>query len=379
MNILFDLKCTQPAGSTKRHGGGKYGEIVLRRIVERKLPVICTYDSSKWFNEEMRDLLDKNQVKLCDLHKESLDEIVSQNDIKVMYIPCYITEDMANYTGCQVITTIHGQRTLECPIDYYEMKYRPMSNIGRYLFKRLFTHYYRQRRHGDPIRRMLASNMGIVTVSEHSGSAFRTFFPEFKDKEIPVFYSPNTSVKETFDRKFNDKYFLLVSAGRPFKNCLRGIEALDNLFSCGYLDGYRVRITGDKGPSTFRYNIKNPDRFEFMGYVDEEVLDQLYHDAYCLIYPSLNEGFGYPPIEAMHYGTPVLASPLSSIPEVCQDAAIYFDPFSVDEIMNRILLVTDEKRHKEYSEKALRQFKMIKMRQDRDLDGLIDYLYNFQR
>lgn len=373
--ILFDLKCTQPAGSTKRHGGGKYGEIVLRRIVERKLPVICCYDSSLWFNEEMKSYLEDNSVELIDLQKTPLDDIVDTYNIKMMYIPCYITEAMSKYSKCKVVTTIHGQRTLEAPIDYYDTLYRPYSNIGRYLIKRLFTHYYRHKRHAEPIRRMLLSEMGIVTVSEHSAAAFKTFFPDFKDRDIPVFYSPNTSVLNIDKRKYNEKYFLLVSAGRPFKNCLRAVKALDKLFSVGYLKDYRVKITGDRGPSTFLYNIANKDKFDFMGYVDEQELDQLYHDAYCLIYPSLNEGFGYPPLEAMHYGTPVLASPLSSIPEVCQGAAIYFNPFSIDEIMNRIILITDEARHKKYSDLAYKQFDIIKKRQDEDLDKLIDYLY----
>ena len=46
--ILFDLTATQPIGSNKRHGGGKYGEVVLRQILKRGLPVTCYYDSNKW-------------------------------------------------------------------------------------------------------------------------------------------------------------------------------------------------------------------------------------------------------------------------------------------------------------------------------------------
>ncbi len=377
MNILFDLKCTQPSGSTKRHGGGKYGEIIFKRIVERHLPVICTYDSSKWLNEEILSIIKQNNVKLCDLHSQSIDDIVRENNIDILYISCYITDDMTRYDKCQVITTIHGLRTLESPIDYQEMLYRPASNIGRYLFKRFLTRYYRQKRHGDPIRRMLNSKMGIVTVSDHSAKAFDVFFPEFKARRIPTFYSPNTSRDIIFNRKYNEKFFLLVSAGRPFKNCLRAIQALDKLFSNGYLTDYSVRITGDRGPKTFRYKIKNSAKFSFMGYVEEQELEQLYHDAYCLVYPSLNEGFGYPPMEAMHYGTPVLASAISSISEVCQGAAIYFNPFAVDEIMNRILQITDLETHSKYSKLAFEQFKIIKKRQDEDLDKLIDYIYNY--
>lgn len=55
--ILFDLVATQPSGTSIRHGGGKYGEVVLRRILERGLPVSCYYDSNKWLNPDIKSLL----------------------------------------------------------------------------------------------------------------------------------------------------------------------------------------------------------------------------------------------------------------------------------------------------------------------------------
>lgn len=57
------------------------------------------------------------------------------------------------------------------------------------------------------------------------------------------------------------------------------------------------------------------------------------------VYPSLNEGFGYPPLEAMRYGVPVIASPYSSITETCGGGALYFNPTSIEEIMNRMMMV----------------------------------------
>ena len=192
---------------------------------------------------------------------------------------------------------------------------------------------------------------------------------------IPVFYSPSTSKSEITQRKYDEKYLMMVSGNRCEKNILRAIMALDDLFDIGCIKEFKVKITGAKDSSNFRYIIRNKDRFEFMGYVDDYELEQLYHDAYSLIYPSLNEGFGYPPLEAMHYGVPVLASSYSSISEICQGAAMYFNPFAVEEIANRILQISNKEVHDKYSILAKSQYRVIREKQENDLDGLIRYIY----
>ena len=169
---------------------------------------------------------------------------------------------------------------------------------------------------------------------------------------------------------------MLVSAFVPFKNGLRAIVALDRLFSAGNLKDVKVKVTGLSTSQKYRYKIENPDKFDFLGFVSDEELEQLYHDAYCLVYPSLNEGFGYPPVEAMHYGVPVLASPFTSITEVCADAAIYFNPFSIEEIMGRILYIMNEEVRKLYSAKAFEQYNKIHLKQEEDLNKLVDYIFS---
>ncbi|MEI8167768.1 MAG: glycosyltransferase family 1 protein, partial [Chloroflexales bacterium] len=68
------------------------------------------------------------------------------------------------------------------------------------------------------------------------------------------------------------------------------------------------------------------DSVRFAGFVPEEHLVALYHAAELLVYPSLYEGFGLPVVEAMACGTPVITSPVGSIPEVAGDAALLIDP-----------------------------------------------------
>ena len=82
------------------------------------------------------------------------------------------------------------------------------------------------------------------------------------------------------------------------------------------------------------------------------------------LFLSLNEGFGYPPLEAMRFGTPVVASPLSAIHEVCQNSVEYIDPRSVHDIKRGILrILMDSRRRDELQEKGIKRVAAIKARE----------------
>ena len=380
--LFFDLTATQPDGDSKRHGGGKYGEVLLKRIVERGLPLICGYDSCRWLNPDMINLIHDKNIQLFDVSQITENEIIKNEGID-LYYTASVTSEKLKLRCCNVIGTLHGLRGLETPVDIWSLKYRPFfRNLKLYIKNKLrlkILHSKYRMMLGD--MKLLkticdSTHFKIVTVSFHSAYSIKSYYAGFRTKEIPVFYPPSTTTDNKPAHKFADKYFLLVSANRTYKNCLRAIVALDELFTEGGLEGYNVKITGVSDASIYRYNIKNPSRFCFMGFVDDDELEQLNHDAYCLIYPSLNEGFGYPPLEAMRYGTPVVASPVTSISEVCGESVIYFNPFSIEELKSRLLMITDFNIHKQYSEKGYRRYLAIHEKQERDLDLLIDYLYN---
>jgi glycosyltransferase involved in cell wall biosynthesis len=84
-----------------------------------------------------------------------------------------------------------------------------------------------------------------------------------------------------------------------------------------------------------------PDGVESHGHVPGAELVELYRSAAALVYPSLYEGFGIPCLEAMACGCPVAASRVASLPEVCGDSAVYFDPFSAEAIADGIREVLD--------------------------------------
>lgn len=379
MSILFDLCATQPNSNGKRHGGGIYGEVVLRRIIERKLPVEVFFDSTKWLNPEMDILLNDNSIKKHDVHGKHLQDIIDSNKVDIIYSPL-----LENYyrgiERCKIKATIHGLRYLELPLDWNKFQYKKENNLKSFvlfILHRLFPSYMKSR-DTRLLSWMFNPSYDIITVSNHSAYSIRLFYPELRNKVIKVFYSPLLYKEHCTEKQNVGKYFLLVSGNRWEKNNLRAIKALDTLFSNGALDSYNVIITGATSCNIFKYKIKNINKFIFKGYVSDEELTVLYNNAYCLIYPSLNEGFGYPPLESMRFGNPVLASSFSSISEVCGDAVLYFNPFSEDEIANRILMITNEAIYKEMSSRALRRFDFIKNRQIEDLDKLVDYIYNIR-
>jgi glycosyltransferase involved in cell wall biosynthesis len=85
------------------------------------------------------------------------------------------------------------------------------------------------------------------------------------------------------------------------------------------------------------------NRFVFAGFVTENLLLALYSEAKLFLYPSLREGFGLPILEAMAFGTPVLTSNISAMPEVAGDAAFLVNPYSVEEITSKMIVAYENK------------------------------------
>lgn len=132
-------------------------------------------------------------------------------------------------------------------------------------------------------------------------------------------------------------YLLFVGNVKPNKNLRRLVEAFATLMT-DHPDLYLV-ITGKKegfitgDPGLFERIEGNPElarRVSFTGYVSFDDLPVLYSLASLFVFPSIYEGFGFPPLEAMACGCAVVASNATSIPEVCGDAVEYIDPHSIE-------------------------------------------------
>lgn len=131
-------------------------------------------------------------------------------------------------------------------------------------------------------------------------------------------------------------YILYVGNDYPHKNLKRLNSAFKKIIESG-LDYQLILIT------------------EF---VSEQELDNLYKNASLFVFPSLSEGFGLPPLEAMARGIPVVSSNATCLPEILGDAAVYFNPLDVDDMAEKIKkTLLDESLRKNLIEKGFEQIK----------------------
>ncbi len=213
----------------------------------------------------------------------------------------------------------------------------------------------------------------IITVSEYTRMTLEYHF-QIPSNRICVLYSPprissshdeidNGILREILREK--KEYFLLLNANRYTKNPEKAIHAFQQYANTPQGEGkYLVTIGYQK--SHFPQHITLP-------YLSESDLAHVMKNAYALLFPSVFEGFGYPPVEAMGYGVPVLSSNVTSMPEILGDAPLYFSPFYESDIF-RTLCALDKNNRKLYSARSLARHQQIRERQEADLHTLTKML-----
>jgi glycosyltransferase involved in cell wall biosynthesis len=184
----------------------------------------------------------------------------------------------------------------------------------------------------------------IIAISEYTKQRIvdRLRVPEHKITAIP------NGVDARFSRRGAEEieavrrrlgldcrtYLLTVGSLEPRKNLARLVEAWRRVQAEIPAEVELVIAGGVANPRVFATvtSVGPPPRTRFIGYVADEDLPALYSGAEALVYPSLYEGFGLPPLEALACGTPVVTSNGTSLPEVVADAAVLVDPYDVDSI-----------------------------------------------
>lgn len=137
-------------------------------------------------------------------------------------------------------------------------------------------------------------------------------------------------------------YILTVSMIGEHKNYARMIDAFARLCQepdLGYDYVFAGNIDSQIEFQKIQDRIQNyglQDRIHYLGKVPYQQLPALYQQASLFVLPSLLETFGHPLVEAMASGTPIATSNVASMPEICQNAAVYFDPYNIDDMANTL-------------------------------------------
>lgn len=135
-------------------------------------------------------------------------------------------------------------------------------------------------------------------------------------------------------KKSREPYVLAVSSLKPLKNFSLVVRAAKRLPDINFY------IVGGKDKRVFAaVDYEQVKNIHFLGYVDDEELLDYYANASVFVYPSLYEGFGIPPLEAMAMGCPVIVTKKAALPEVCGDAALYCDAEDERDLAGKIRLV----------------------------------------
>jgi glycosyltransferase involved in cell wall biosynthesis len=220
--------------------------------------------------------------------------------------------------------------------------------------------------HFQMTKRVLAGAARIFAVSNFTRNEIEKLF-EVPPSHVEVVYNAiderflhghaSAADRDLIARRYQVTYPFLLYAGRisPHKNVVRMIEAFSALKTElkrdeAYPD-LKLIIIGDDlsgNPDLRRTVVRSGVQHDvrFLGFVPIEVLRIFYDEAKVFVFPSLYEGFGLPPLEAMAHGTPVVTSNVTSLPEVVGNAAVLVNPENVFEIMRAL--------HRVLMDKALR-------------------------
>jgi glycosyltransferase involved in cell wall biosynthesis len=254
------------------------------------------------------------------------------------------------YRG-RFIVTIHDLILIHFPTQRATMLHPVWYRIKFLAYKAVIWWAIRKSRHIMTVSKYTRQDIlkyykvakNKITVAYEAIDSFCRYCTREQSMKILCKYglTQNDDVGETYD--IIRPYFLYVGNAYPHKNLEALVEALNRddarnqlLVFVGKEDYFYHRLKDD-------VRAKGMQNILFIGFVSDEELDVLYRFGRAYVFPSLYEGFGLPPLEAMGRGMPVLAAHVASLPEVLGDAALYFDPYQINSLGISLRRLWDDK------------------------------------
>ncbi len=255
--------------------------------------------------------------------------LYKSKDINLFFSPAHYLPRFCPVTS---VVTIHDLSFLYFPNDFLKKDLYQLKSWTKYSVKKANKIIAVSKTTKKDIIKSYQVNEDKITVIYNG-------YEKISDKKIKKFENKNT----------NKPYILYVGTIQPRKNLHNLILAFSK-FKHLY-PKYQLIIAGKKG--WLYKNIFNKvldlgleDSVFFTDYISENQLIFLYKNAFCLVMPSLYEGFGIPILEAMNFNCPVISSYASSLPEIAGGAALYFDPNNYLDLVEKLKILSEDNKLK---------------------------------
>ncbi len=380
--ILIDLSCLQ--AGPKTGGAAAYTQRLITEIAtlhtSEKIIIFGLYNSTKPFHPiyNIPELVEKFHITLTNVVEMSISTMIERYQITSFFIPVaqYVMPYSLLEIHCPTIVVIHDIYNVEeCNMGLGTLLSDPQMRTKWQRFKSIVNYHIGRKKkviyktYHSLVEFCMRPNVKLVSVSEYSKDSIRFLIPELLEKDISVCYSPIKVTPQIYDLQNqqlrglidnHSKYFLLLSADRIYKNAYNVLSAFQCIAKL-YPDYYIVTINYPK--SLFNNHIALPS-------LSESDLEQAYQHSQALVFASFFEGFGYPPIEAMKYGIPILASNVTSIPEIAGLSAIYFSPLYTASIFHAFIQFFQADKQK-LSRTSFARYKTISEKQEEDTQQLV--------
>ena len=248
----------------------------------------------------------------------------------------------------------------------------------------------RKKEYYQNLKTILKDKPLVTTISEKSRQDILEFF-DIEPERVSVTYLPIAATPLTCDYpedgeigmpKILDKeslkkflhqyrikpkeYFLFVGTIEPRKNLsllLRSFFTLDTSFCLVVVGKLGWQSAKDIALLESMFGTAWKKRVKILDFVKDKELSYLYQGAFSLVFPSLYEGFGLPPLEAMSWGCPVISTNRSSLPEVCGEAALYFDPYDVSSLQDKMeKMMNDQTLRDQLIDSGIKQAKKFNLK-----------------
>lgn len=331
-------------------GIGKYIINILKTISKFKLsfdlnligPDILDFSVFNGYENNFNIIKYKyfNLGKLSNLFNSqiSMRKELSKHQVDLIHYPCVPTlltqTSPLLFSKYSSIITVHDLTPMFFLNEVFKKK------INKYYYKYLIKNLYKYK--------------AIITDSNNTKNDIIKITNIKNNKIHPIYLAPvlkkrsYLELNSNFKEKYNYNYFLYVGDlgfTKNIDNLVLSISKIKNkinnlkLIIAGFVhDSVQKRIMN----LVEKLSIK--DIVIFTGYISDSELSHLYSNAEFFIFPSLYEGFGLPPLEALFHDTLVVSSNKGSLKEILKDSAIFFNPYDINDIADKILYIIENKK-----------------------------------